>query len=69
MKKPIAINRDPFARSTLMRVCHPDHFPCRWCGQEGKYDYYWEDDSLHPPTYRDEHRRYCSIGCYRAYTT
>jgi len=63
--RKVPIKRDPFARATLMRISHPDRRPCRWCAQPGRFDYYWEPDTRY--TYRDEHRRYCSIECWRAY--
>lgn len=64
------INRDPFARASLMRVTleKVDRRDCSWCGQPARFRYFWEGDASRsrPPTgYHDP--QFCSIGCWRTY--
>lgn len=64
----VQINRDPFARASLMRETLDKEdrcYGCKWCGLEhARFLYGWENDaggaaSLEGP--------FCSVGCYRAY--
>ena len=62
----VQINRDPFARATLVRHRYigPDQ-SCRWCGQDGRFCYGWEEDQR--PGRYDTTGPFCSVGCYRDY--
>lgn len=63
----VQINRDPFARMTLVRRKVRTTRTCVWCGQHGKFEYAWSGDSQ-----ADSHAYFkgpfCSVGCYRIYT-
>ena len=59
------IRRDPFARATLMRE-RVETSECTWCGQPGRFVYYWEPDSLRV-LIRDDGRVFCSIDCWETY--
>jgi len=66
------VRRDPFTRADLMRErCHKGA-GCVWCGQPARWFYYWESDSIyrhrgHP--YGHTLRPFCSVGCYRSYSS
>ena len=64
--KRVQINRDPFSRASLMREKTGKHEPCKWCGQMGDSFYGWEDDSGRPARADGP---FCSVSCYRAYTS
>lgn len=82
--EPVQLSRDPFARSiTIRRTVRygPDRsttaISCRWCGQDGhvspnrwrRFFQYgsWQDGINTQPSYVDG--VFCSVGCFRAYTT
>jgi len=65
------IERDPFARATLMRKTVPKDCrgECDWCGQPAKYQYFWVlDSALRPPKYVGRNQ-FCSKSCYKAYAS
>lgn len=63
------INRDPFARASLMRRKDPG--PCRWCGQRGRFAYGWDEDQWHLGGVNEKRPHFegpfCSVGCYRTF--
>jgi hypothetical protein len=61
----VQINRDPFARASLMRK-RGQMDSCRWCGRPGKFYYVWERDSVgrYDSRYAGP---FCSVECYRIY--
>jgi hypothetical protein len=59
------VNRDPFARMSLMREKYEGNQSCAWCGQKAKFTYHWKDDS-NRPNYSSS-RPFCSVSCYRTY--
>jgi len=68
----VQIARDSFARASLMRERWPRGGSCGWCGQAGRFVYWWEDDFGRRAD--DFGRRatfaekiFCSVGCYRAF--
>ncbi len=68
------LRRDPFARSTLIRLLLPLSMRagCRWCGSLGRFAYWWENDSLngirsHRPA--DRIRAFCSVSCFESFNT
>ena len=68
MSRLVQINRDPFARSTLMReVINTRIFTCRWCGSNhhGRLFAYvvQSDDGRKWPL----RGLFCSVGCMRIY--
>ena len=65
------IKRNSFSRITLYRdLYHPilglKHVNCKWCGQDAKFMYGWEQDGLRQKPYWQG--PFCSVGCYRTYT-
>jgi len=64
------IERDPFARATLIRETIPKQFrgSCKWCGQPAKFRYSWEPDGVHVRV-RFMNEEFCSVSCYRAYAS
>lgn len=78
--RAVQINRDPFARATLMRHVFargitPD--PCRWCGQpKGKFIYFWlpDDKGSQYAAQQIQHGYqnnlvFCSVGCWRSHNS
>jgi hypothetical protein len=68
-REPTQLDRDPFARSTLLRQTLPpeDREPCAWCGSRpGRFVYYWESDTGWRPM---RLRGFCGVTCWRSYTT
>ncbi len=66
--KQVQINRDPFARVSLMREKASGE--CAWCGQPARFAYHWEDDSrTFPDIGRARERVFCSVGCYRSFSS
>lgn len=67
------IQRDVFARADLVRETVPKDqrgAACAWCGQEGRYRYGWMPDSVMQRTYNELSASvFCSVGCYRDYTS
>jgi len=62
---PVQIERDPFARASLVRaLLHPPG-PCKWCGQPGRFAYGWQGDQNRDRLHLDG--PFCSVGCYRSY--
>lgn len=66
----VQIKRDPFARSTLMRIKETSKCECAWCGSPAKWRYRRQADacsgwSLSP--WGDDGKRFCGIGCFRTY--
>lgn len=68
----VQINRDPFARASLMRrsvKCTE----CAWCGTTPQYrmfQYWWERDSVTSSDRFAPASRtfsFCSIGCWRSF--
>ncbi len=59
------INRDPFARMTLMRQKLTTQCECAWCGQPARFNYYWESDCSRGP--QGQLKPFCSVGCFRTY--
>jgi hypothetical protein len=70
---PTQLDRDPFARSTLLRQTLPpeDREPCAWCGSRpGRFAYYWEQDTGWRPMPRAfQLRGFCCVTCWRSFTT
>ncbi len=63
----VAINRDPFARTTLMREGAPVG-ECCWCGRFGRrWQYYQETDRVTWMGRPMQFQRFCSVGCWRDY--
>lgn len=67
--EPVQINRDPFARASLMRrSTFAGHLcSCKWCGGPGRFEYAWEADRIRPVPLHWE-GPFCGVGCYRTYT-
>ena len=63
----VQIERDPFARATLLREKCAKGQSCAWCGQNAKFHYYWEQDSIRPSTAFVRSKVFCSIGCFKTY--
>lgn len=62
----VQLQRDPYARQTLVRVTADDG-ECDYCGRQGRrWVYAWEDDSCRLTGRRQRLHAYCSVGCYRA---
>ncbi len=59
------VNRDPFARASLMRRTVEKGLTCEWCGQPAKFEYAWERDCKN--TVEGWSKPFCSVGCYRTY--
>lgn len=63
------IERDPFARATLVRRTLPrartlaDQVTCGWCPRPARFQYRWEADSA--PGRADWSKPVCCIHCYR----
>jgi hypothetical protein len=70
--KTTQLERDPFARATMMRQTVPiqDRKSCAWCGQQAKYRYRWESDGImnRAPQW-DSLRQFCSVGCCRSFSS
>jgi hypothetical protein len=62
---PVQIQRDPFARASLMRI--REKGGCKWCGRPGRFAYRWEGDSRFYDSRDRWQGPFCSIGCYRVY--
>lgn len=65
----VQINRDSFARASLMRrvLTANNRGACKWCGQPGsKYEYAWVADSIfsNRAVFRGP---FCGVSCYRTY--
>lgn len=68
--KTTQLERDPFARATMVRYTVPkwDRKGCAWCGQPAKYRYRWESDGLYSRAPQwDSLSQFCSISCHRSY--
>ena len=68
--KRIQIERDPFARATLVRTVLPrtQRAACCNCGRDdARFCYAWESDGLYSAVRRGWSRAVCGIGCFRAY--
>ena len=66
-----ALQRDPFARATLMRETDSaTRDTCAFCGQSpAKYRYGWDSDG-NPRAWRASGRhQFCSVGCWRSFTS
>ena len=66
----VQINRDPFARASLMRqtvqTYNGQKLECAWCGQPAKFRYFWRSDSSNDLGSRS-FKVFCSISCWRSY--
>lgn len=68
--KRIQIERDPFARATLIRTVVPSAYrsSCCHCGRDGaRFCYAWESDGVYRTIRRAWSRAFCGIGCFRTY--
>lgn len=71
MRTPVSIQRDSFARASLMRR-RVKPGACSWCGREGRrWRYWWERDddwrlSMRALLEGKDHA-WCSVGCWRSY--
>ncbi len=75
------IARDPFARASLMRETirvQEDGQTCTWCGNVSHprasvsrrlFRYFWEDDSGRGQTGHNIDKLFCSVSCFRTYTS
>ncbi len=64
-QEAVQINRDPFARASLMRSKNHGRDSCRWCDRPGRFNYGWEEDGLYTrPHYEGP---FCSVRCYRVF--
>lgn len=63
------LTRDPFARATLMRRLVPKHDrkDCTECGQQAKFYYHWEQDSMYGRMFTATAQQFCSVSCARGY--
>jgi hypothetical protein len=65
------LQRDPFARATLVRYSVPVHGTCSGCGNgTARYVYRWEADGQRLPRYTvhcTDAKAFCSVGCWRDY--
>lgn len=65
------IDRDPFARATLVRrtMRRPraaaDQLQCAWCSRMAKFQYRWEADAA--PGRADWSKPFCCVQCYRCH--
>lgn len=57
------ISRDPFARVEVVRRSERGG-TCAWCGREARYRYGTQSDAGRTDW---QVRRFCSIGCMRAF--
>lgn len=63
------IERDPFARATLVRRALPRartravQLKCAWCSRMAKFQYRWEADAA--PGRADWSKPFCCVQCYR----
>lgn len=63
----VAINRDPFARETIIRETVSPPRECAWCGSErGRFRYGSEPDGTLQRRYLSE-EVFCSVGCWRSW--
>ena len=62
-REAVQINRDSFARESLMRAID-EQGECRWCGQPARYYYFWESDNYRRGRMDGP---FCSVGCYRTH--
>jgi hypothetical protein len=74
LTEPIQLQRDPFARATLMRTAVPTTESCTWCGSTRRggslFAYRWRPDdrtSFDYYTYGDP--LFCSVDCWRTYNS
>jgi hypothetical protein len=65
----VQIERDPFARMTLMRELLPigERKECTWCGQPAKFTYAWEEDSRARRGMPLQDKPFCSVSCFKTY--
>lgn len=73
MRTVTQINRDPFARMSLMRQCTSerakDGTTCKNCGRFGaKFQYVWVSDDR-PETRFFMEPYFCSAECYKEHQT
>ena len=66
----VQLRRDPFARTTLMRLLiSRDLLECRSCCSRARFRYRWEADAIAPPGAASSWSPpFCSVGCYEEYT-
>jgi hypothetical protein len=64
----IQLMTDAFVRASLMRRKTEHSGTCKWCGQEGKWDYGWKDSQLSGRRNMAWTGPFCSVSCYRTYT-
>jgi hypothetical protein len=80
--EPVQLSRNPFAHSIFIRRTvryEPNRsVTCSWCGQKGRVGHWHrpfqygtrQDDNNAPLTDRAYvDRVFCSVGCFRSYTT
>jgi hypothetical protein len=67
MPRASQIERDPFARASLMREKCEQGKECAWCGQPARFVYYWEQDSVARSTRFAQAKPFCSVSCFRDY--
>jgi hypothetical protein len=63
----IQLRRDPFRRSTLMREQVYPAAPCLFCGQDGRFVYFWADDRVYTPGHSEQAGPFCTVGCWEAF--
>jgi hypothetical protein len=71
------LRRDPFARATLVRLTlnsgdrkYLTGDSCAWCGGAARYKYQWVPDSVNGQTsWMQDHKAFCSVGCFETYTS
>lgn len=65
----VAVERDPFARGTIVRVIVPknERESCAWCGSRpGRFRYGWADDQGRRASALGT-RGFCSRSCERSF--
>jgi hypothetical protein len=65
--KSVQINRDPFARASLMRRKVEKPGECTYCCQPARFEYAWEGDGVRYGGGLGWSRPFCSVSCYRNY--
>ena len=63
----VQIQRDAFARCTLMRDHIIGKHDCAFCGQPARFVYWWEADRIYAAPRPLALNAFCSVGCFRAY--